>query len=60
MGYVSSLEGIAKTSLTFFFGKKFDNLSIKNEDCKSQSEYTKVTFFPDFPRFGMNGLDRWE
>eukprot|EP00434_Breviolum_minutum_P006954 symbB.v1.2.006138.t1/scaffold349.1/size309019/2 len=48
--------------------KKFTQVFTKNmtqkdapvvTDCKSQSEYTKVTFFPDFPRFGMNGLDRW-
>jgi len=46
--------------------KKFTQVFTKNmtqkdapvvTDCKSQSEYTKVTFFPDFPRFGMNGLD---
>ena len=25
--------------------------------CNAPKEYTKVTFFPDFSRFGMTGLD---
>lgn len=28
------------------------------EACNAAKEYTKVTFFPDFSRFGMTGLDR--
>lgn len=27
------------------------------QDCRSDKEYTKVTFWPDFSRFGMTSLD---
>ena len=48
-------------------GKKFrqvfrSNMSIKNEPeisnyPRSSSEYTKITFKPDFAKFGMTGMD---
>lgn len=31
---------------------------IDAEACNAPKEYTKVTFFPDFSRFGMTALDR--
>ncbi|CAJ1376690.1 unnamed protein product [Effrenium voratum] len=54
------IETVDKSSKKKFTQVFERNMNHKNApvvtDCTSK-EYTKVTFWPDFPRFGMTGLD---
>eukprot|EP00930_Biecheleria_cincta_P068889 TRINITY_DN56718_c0_g1_i1.p1 TRINITY_DN56718_c0_g1~~TRINITY_DN56718_c0_g1_i1.p1 ORF type:complete len:1479 (+),score=323.22 TRINITY_DN56718_c0_g1_i1:52-4488(+) len=55
---VETVDKASKKKFTQVFQK---NMSQKDapsiSDCRGDKEYTKITFWPDFARFGMTGLD---
>ena len=58
--YVPTMPtAIPANVLSYWIDRAFSFAPAVCSKACSGSEYTKVTFWPDFSRFGMTGLDRW-